>query len=371
MEKIELFRLMGDQDFDYDRYYHSETGQVVLGLESPFSGTGEYSTPENQKYWKSLGLLKEVHNEGDITKHWYSFLPIHAEGQGEKLPLVFVMHGHANILPVTETYGYTHLAAKYGFIVVMSKDEHPEVIDEMYAYALENFPVDTSRVYMVGYSFGGFMTSWHTLHFPRRYAAAGIGGMFAAGYGIDSDDFDDTDNPIWYHIPAATEEELKTAEALKMPVMITVGEREILQHLPIWREEKDEPVIDHPKGAIDLSVENKLRGLNIWRRVNGISPITREELGERIKASADETEKHIGYSFDKTNVEKIIDRNYYIGELRNSAGIPMIRIAGIEEAPHWPTLAQCELTWNFVSQFRRDPETGRLEIIGEGIPANR
>ena len=50
------------------------------------------------------------------------------------------------------------------------------------AYAKAHYPVDESRIYSIGYSFGGFMSSRNVLAHPEIFAGVGMGGMLFAGH---------------------------------------------------------------------------------------------------------------------------------------------------------------------------------------------
>lgn len=98
-----------------------------------------------------------------------------------------MLHGAHNPIYLAEFYGYTHIAAAERLCVLIPEDENLENLERLLAYAKANMPVDAARVYLVGYSFGGFRASISGLHRPELFAGLGIGGMIYGGSDGESD----------------------------------------------------------------------------------------------------------------------------------------------------------------------------------------
>lgn len=349
---MKIMATMGDENFDAEHYFSSPTWQAMEPMRELLSLYREdEGCEEVLRYWENLGLKKELHEtEQRITK-WASYLPmayIRGEDEGKKYPLLFVLHGSTNPIFLAETYGYTHLAAKEQLIVIMPEDERPEKIDALYQYAIDHYPVDRERVYMVGYSFGGYMTSIHTLRHPERYAGAGVGGMLFAW---KADAFDELGT--LYPAVEMTESELDNAARLRMPVCHFAGEHEMIHLLPYCTGPED-------TGAIKMRGSAKINSLNNWRRVAGCPEIPMEQVLERVRSTGNIVTKKLGFPFEETRVETHEDRSYYIGDCINAAGENLARFVGIEGAPHWPTSMLSRMTWDFISQYKRDVKTGLL-----------
>lgn len=284
-----------------------------------------------------------------------------AAAPGRRYPLLFVMHGSGNPVYLAETYGYTQIAAREEVIVIMPETETAERVEALLAYAKEQYPVDQSRVYMAGYSLGGFMTARHGIRWPERFAAVGIGGMlFANGpTGVHRQ------NGIDWPAETITPEMVAHAAQVKLPVCVCMGEYELLGLLPAW---KDEPPFTPPGGdaseeqadRIDLSGKNKLASVNNWREIAGCERIPDERMRETAQSSTDVVTRKLGFPTEKTTVEEREGRNYLIGDCMNRDGENLARFVCVEGAPHWPTRALAELTWEFISCFSRDPQTGEL-----------
>lgn len=49
-----------------------------------------------------------------------------------------------------------------------------------------------------------------------------------------------------------------------------------------------------------------------------------------------------------------------MGDCVNGDGDVLARFICAGKSPHWPSMALAELTWGFIRQFARDPDTGVL-----------
>lgn len=233
---LHLLTMMGAPEFDAESYGRSESLTGILENQECMLANPDEGSQETLKYWEERGLKKELHQADVLAEKWASYLPmayVNGTDGGKKYPLLFVMHGSGNPIYLAESYGYTHIAASKGAIVVIPETETPEKLEELFTYAKEHYPVDWSRVYMVGYSLGGFMTARHGIRWPERFAAIGIGGMlFANGpTGVHKQN-----DVVW---PAETiaPEMVAHAAEVKLPVCVCMGESEILGLLPVGRDE--------------------------------------------------------------------------------------------------------------------------------------
>lgn len=233
---------------------------------------------------------------------------------GRTYPLLFVMHGSGNPIYLAETYGYTSIAAREELIIIIPEDEAPDAIDKLFAYAKEHYPVDWSRVYMVGYSLGGFMTSRHAMRWPERFAAVGCCGMLFAN------------GPSTPHVQAGkvwpgentTPEMVRRAARYKIPACICMGEQEVLGLLPVTRDEPVNEWAEHlseeekkrtegqsepgQEEHIDLSGRNKIPSINNWRIANGCGPVDEAAVRKAAVSTANIVEEKIGFPFEKTSV---------------------------------------------------------------------
>ena len=142
--------------------------------------------PEVMAYWAKLGMVKEFHGETDamnwkeferktgyywdfnpegrqnMFKKWTSFVPVSAfeKNRNKKYPVIFFLHGGFNPNSIIDGWGIVQEAAKREWIVIAPSLELDEVLEEILEQAKVLYPVDTSRVYAAGFSYGGFMSNF-------------------------------------------------------------------------------------------------------------------------------------------------------------------------------------------------------------------
>lgn len=361
-----ILKTMGNPEFDLDAYCQSETYQTILDncacrLQNP-----EEDSEETIAFWRERGLLKQLHEKDTPSWKWASYIPVEAlNGQesGRTYPLLFILHGANNPIYLAECYGYTHIAAREKLIAIIPENETAESIERLMAYAKEHYPVDWSRVYMVGYSLGGIMTTRHAMRWPERFAAVGVAGMMMANGGLGD---------LWYQDELwpgeqFTEEMLQHAAEVKIPICGCMGEHEFIYLLPLTG---DQPQPVNPAGpaapgtrenpVLDISSKNKIASVNNWRSVNGCAPIEEAIVRDQVAKTADIVVEKLGYPFERTQVVKVNGRSNYIGDCIDAQGNNLARFICMGKSSHWPCRALTEFTWDFIRKFRRDPETGNL-----------
>ena len=387
-----MIGMMSSECMDVESYGKSESYAGITANKQLMSQYNDEGSKEVISYWEKAGLKKELHqvNEQTPWTKWASYLPMaFVNGtSGDKLyPLLFVLHGSGNPIYLAESYGYTSIAAREEVIVIIPEDENADNIERLLNYAYENYPVDPSRVYMVGYSLGGFMSSRRAIRWPEKFAAVGIGGMlFANGHMGDH-----TQNGLIWKGEDITVDMAERAAKYRIPVCHCFGEYEVLGLIPVTRnepvngwaehlseEEKKrlqeimpprpprrdvQPETEKKPERINLSGSNKIRSINNWRIANGCLPISESLVRQTVKDTADIVVEKIGFPFEKTSVEVRENRSHFIGDCVSPDGEVYARFIGIAKAPHWPSQALCELTWEFISRFSRDPETGISHIV--------
>lgn len=148
--------------------------------------------------------------------------PSYADNGEQGAPLIIYHHGNganANFLETSEdalnsiinnlgpmtlmhverwdrSLPFVVLAPQMGIVEGMVPSNH---IDNFVQYALETYNVDPTRVYMMGWSQGGFLTLDYAIHFPEKLAAAvsmaGGGAPNADGAPENVCDIDEV--PMW------------------------------------------------------------------------------------------------------------------------------------------------------------------------------
>lgn len=344
-----LLASMGDSDADAEAIAASEDGRIMAERMSVM-GMPEGSE-QSKAFWAGYekGLDKEVHGEG--LEKWASYIPLAAkEDPSRRFPLIFCLHGAHNPIQLTESYGIIQVAAREECIVIAPENENWDSIEKLYNYAKENYPVDLTRVYSMGYSFGGFMTSRNGLAHPEIFAGLGMGGMLFAQE-VKAHDLDGQ----WYTAYSLTEEMIDKVRDLGLAAALIMGENEMLRLLPLWKE----PEGDIRDGVIPLAAADKQISFNNLRRAFGCTPAQFLAEGD----DGTEVEKSIGARFEREEIREYNGRRYFIGDSLNDKGECLFRTVSCEKMVHWPASMYAELMWEQIGKFAKDPETGKLVRI--------
>lgn len=185
--------------------------QAVGEMMEPVLMSFDDHEPEVLAYWAKRGMVKEFHGEStpmswseyeaktgyhweepdegapqNRFKRWNSFVPVSAfapENKGRKYPLVVMLHGGFNPISIVDGWGIPQEAAKREWIVIVPSIELDDVLDEILAEAKNLYPVDESRIYAAGFSYGGFMSNFLGNKRPDVYAAvAPCGAPISNGF---------------------------------------------------------------------------------------------------------------------------------------------------------------------------------------------
>lgn len=335
---------------------------------------------EVQAYYSSLGLKKEMFESDAFYTRWVLVTPLHPV-EGKLYPVVFMHHGGGNSLEVDEfTTGFDLIASREGFIVVYLQNSRPENVVRILQIIKGKYPVDTTRVYMTGYSQGGMQTTVMMLEYPDVLAAAAPGGndIFAM--------MDQAGDP-------ATQEALERLTKSGVPFMQMNARYDPGNHLPlnkyiprVSRGKRPGDVLVHKHAPKDIKDPV---GAEMWAK-GGVPPFLRpvpngdgkwrlEMLNKRLATLGCEPRNierclgltmedgecayTLGFYADREEVRTYYDTKHFIAEIDNEAGMPMFRYVAVDNAPHWPPLMIAELEWEFFKRYRRNPETNKVELI--------
>ena len=367
-----LIKAMGRPDMNMERFERSGAGAAVAKMmENTILNPDEHS-PASVAYWAKRGMVKEFHGEDvpmdwddykartgnpydvgkaypqNLVKKWTSFVPVSAfrqENKGRKYPLMFVLHGAGNTVYTIDGWGHVNAAAEREWIVVVPSLELDEVVLEILEEAKRLYPVDESRVYVTGFSYGSMNTNILALQHPEVFAAAAPCGGF-----ITDGKFRPGPRPRREGAPAPEFEEPwflfdgehSRAFDIKMPVMSVIGNKDGWQ----W------PLNESP------NKETMLKNLNFWARINSAAGIAPEELELPEDISLAEKLLGIPLAAGCSAVKTADGVDYAIGDIRSADGVTRIRLVCEDNVPHWPTPELSRLVCDFFSHFSRDPETG-------------
>lgn len=304
-------------------------------------GLEKQDDPAITAYWASKGLKKEIYEISDTNRMWSVFTPnqiYETYKEDYKFPLVFCLHGNNNNILLAETYGFAELGGKEGFITVVPWAQNEDIILEEVPRILgilheKGYPVDDSRIYATGFSKGGAATMRVGMAYTDIFAAIAPGGANAASVVGENDEALNTMGPSL----GFTASQYANAAKYKLPVLFFGG---TCDNMPL-----------------SANTGN-------WIEITGaIAPeVTEETVADIVAHSGYGVERMTGLQF-KLNEMQIIpldDTYYYIGSYYNEDGVCTFRAVAVEGAPHWLVKSEAAVVWEFLSQFARDRETGKL-----------
>jgi poly(3-hydroxybutyrate) depolymerase len=329
-------------------------------------------SPANVAYWAKRGMVKEFHGEDEPMswteyemktgyrwedpdrqgpqnrcKRWNSFVPVSAfrpENKGRKYPVVVVLHGGFNPISIIDGWGFPQEAARREWIVIVPSIELDDILDEILAEAKKLYPVDESRIYATGFSYGGLMSNILGNKRPDVYAAVGPCGM-PIDNGFTDKPFGPEPQTPFDGVPRAP------AMGTYMPVINMAGNLDGFR-FPLY-DSKDWRTGKPNAGAL-------VDGINSWARVNRAPEVSLEAV-MALKGREDVSgeEKHMGMPIAPDCRRTVVADGitHHIADLRSQDGVARVRIVCSMNMPHWPTPEMARQVFGFFSRFSRDPAT--------------
>ncbi len=279
-------------------------------------------------------------------REWYVYVP--ATAPAENIPAVFVFHGAGGSGDeIADRIGWSMVAEKYGLLLIMgsaSPDnavrevsdirtnnilrawwntgkptaERPDdllFVDYLYQWLISHYKVDRSRIYASGQSSGGAM-SWSCAAWRPDYFAA-----------------------------------VAPFSAHRM-------------ELGAWEKGEPDP---EPNYTSALGIfanlgycDGAFRGG--WANENGKATVsTFCKLNHTVKQWSDYTFLDHGKSASYT--EGLM--HHYVFE--NASGVPILHLSETETKAHATFPSECMAAWEYMRDFRKDPETKELYYKGEKV----
>jgi len=345
---------------------------VVDKMMEPITMSLDDHSPKVLAYWAKMGMVKEFHGEDvpmswteyeantgyhwrDVNneapqnrfKRWNSFVPVSAfdpANKDRRYPVVVVLHGGFNPISVIDGWGWVQEAAKREWIVIVPSIELDDIIEEILNEAKKLYPVDESRIYACGFSYGGFMSNLLGNKRPDLFAAvAPCGAPISDGYCEEA--MGPEPQKPFDGKPRAIE------MGTYMPVMNIYGNLDGFR-FPFYNFTS---FFTGENGTKDL-----IDGINSWARVNHVKEISLDEvmaLKDREDISVEE--KNIGLPLAPDCRETVARDGIvsHIASLKSEDGIVRMKIMCEMNMPHWPTPEMSRQAFSFFSHFSRDPET--------------
>ena len=182
----------GDAEFNFVDFMNSRLGEsTVENLRIAFMYQDNLD-PALVDEWLQKGYAKIVYNNDDPNTNWAVLVPVSAysaesKQSGRVYPVMFCLHGNTNTILTAESYGFAEVGAREEFITMIPYANNHETILEdvprMMETLKENYPVDESRIYAVGFSAGGAAAINLALEYPTLFAAIAPGGCDITGFG--------------------------------------------------------------------------------------------------------------------------------------------------------------------------------------------
>ncbi len=282
----------------------SELGMNLYSFEfDAESGTAEYYTEAVTKSENSVHL----------------FVPDAVEeNPDEAVPLVITLHGLSDD-PLNLVYGcgWAQVAAEENFIVVSPASEDADYVVQILEYVESLYNIDTTRLYVSGFSMGGLYTSELAKNYPELIAA--MAPMGSAG-GSLVDNFDN--------------------DAYDMPTIMIVGSLDSLN------------VAENEDGTLSI--------------VETLTPALAQafEMNEITLGDADYSEyPYWGYEPDEYEVIYDKDLEWQISSFYSEKySDPVVQTVMLIGAGHSNADYMAQLAWNFMSNFARAEDGSTIDL---------
>ena len=350
-------------------------------------------------WYASMGLKKELFDPENYYERWALLTPLEITREaptGKRYPLVFSHHGGGSSIETEEfSSGYNLIAGKEKFMVAYLQNTNWQNLQRIFAILCAQYPVDPERVYLSGFSQGGYQT--HSAYFR-------VPELFAAVAPCGNDIYRAWDN---FDLPY-TEEEKEHLRRVFVPFfqMTSVTEASSFVPLTDWRPRKNWNDVGDPETFHDprknddedpTRMHDPARGFrdparlrsrqghtwsqctpptpppdtnkHLWMmsRINtrmellGCPPRAPSICLGYAAAPQDELHHTLGIYADREAIQTFYGYKHYIADIWNADGINAFRYIAVENCPHWPYLMMGELAWQFFKQFRRDSRTGKIQ----------
>lgn len=334
-----------DSRYSFEDYIKGDYGERMLAHLLPWLNFGadeNEMAPELLEYWRERGIIKERHEMPDPDRTWISYMPV--KHGSSPLPVWYVNHAKGRDRLDLEAWGFVQLAAREGFAVITAEDGNSEeIFEETLAAAAKKYPLDLGRVYLAGHSLSGSCAGRIACAYPEKLAGLCMIGAQYCGY--DS-----------------TDEQLDCVRALRLPRVDIHGTRESRGILPynVQPERPKSPQIFANITPTGMDMADSFIEQQLWRGINRCPMFEREAMENIQQTSYNTVEQKLGVPLENTKTLILGSVAHYMGDACDESGRAMMRIVGVEGAPHYPTAFAAAIAWEFLRDFARDTKTGEL-----------
>jgi len=275
--------------------------------------------------------------DGEYLQNWYEYLPdevLNNTALAGTVPLILGMHGSGDDpRQFVDEIGLLELAGKERIAIVAPEHQYIfwtkqgdkyvegielDVLPRLVKYMLMTYPaLDPSRVYVTGYSMGGYATMKAVHASPSLYASA----VCMAGMGF-----------------TPTTEQAAQFDKVDLPIMFTTSTSDL------------GVVYDSAAGGIGSSYQTQIPQFLAY---NGMKTIDKFDFNTYPMAGF-KTDRSLSV---KLNGEYPNHRWY----LNNDDGIPMVALSITEGLVHALSPEYAKVMWDFAKHYSRNQETGAVE----------
>ena len=398
-EQFEIYRdtLMdlGNPNFDIEKYLSDEyAARQTERLHRRFRFTADPMGEACLSWYRSIGLKKEMFESDDFFTRWVLFSPLTMASDaanGKKFPLIFVFHGGMNSIETEEfSDGFTEIAAKEGFLLVYPQNTNADRVLKILDALKESLPVDTERIYVTGFSQGGYQTRALVNRHPELFAAHAPCG-------------NDPYRPFDFQNVPYTETELQHLKEVFVPFLQIVGCCEPNFHVPRYQWHSRLTMLQDLKSRFPGKYDHVRLGMDFdehgedatyphdpdGKRLPTVHPAPQpgDDIAEwaenRINLRLDllgcerrdvekclsyaetpDTETHhvLGFYGDRDGILTFYGRKHYFADIWNSGGLHAFRYVAVDNAPHWPCVTWAEIAWAFSGSSGGIPEQAEYSL---------
>lgn len=327
--------------FDAQKMVFSRLGKRMaesMELQAEFTG-GE--DPRLQDFWKEKGIRYDRHHfQGEP---WVTMTPLSADGQSQPLPLIVVMqevtddNPHATLIAMSYHYGLLELVAAGEAAVLFFALECPddnEILCSMIEQAQQHYPIDPRRVYITGHSHNGMYSLIFAQRHPELFAGiATLGNTHGLEIAADKNNA--------FRLSA---KQLETFLQWDMPLININGDLE-------------------NKFSLGSTEEDRRRELfSLWQtRLHYFDcPAPSRDAFLALESSQEKGRRKTGLPDGHLSTRYLSGYECYAVDVTNNSGKNHLRLVTVEDMIHLNAPIMADLSWEFLRQFSRNPETGRI-----------
>ena len=175
-----------EKGFDVERFTKTQMCKDMMSALNNYFvyGDADQDNEAITNYWAGKGVTKVYYDLEDADRQWAVYMPngLYFEADEDyEYPVVFCLHGGNNTILMTESYGWSELAGKEGFITVIpwaNRAEGGSIIVEEIPRIMEilreNYNIDENRIYASGFSAGGRTCINALMAYPELFSAGAI-----------------------------------------------------------------------------------------------------------------------------------------------------------------------------------------------------